>query len=474
MAALQAPSLSGEEVLGIDAGTQGLSVVLFCPKRSLILGVGESPYEASAIAGLPEGRVEQRAKWWSVATANAMATLRDAIRRDYGGEEIVRVAGIGVTGHMHCLVRKTEGGSKPLGCDMWNDPRGVPESLELSSLFGESIPSRWTGSHILASMVTLFSRISMNSSIRPSHPPPLPPKRQVPDEWTKVDGVNVTSGSIVHDLTGKWVLGPGDASGMFGQLDKNGQIDRAKLRKLDELVGRDGGKVARPMEEMVPRVIRAGEIAGVLSEAGSTLLGGIPVGTPVAAPEGDQQSVLVGSGIGENELALSAGTSFSGSGCYKHTCFRACRLLALRGCESESASNQINLVACKDLLTSTRLKAESEAYNVLHAPDGDTMLMICARNGTVGFARYVESLASLTGSSFQSIADKITERAAALPVDPLPDVVPFWQGENVAELPLAKAEITNAGIDFLSDNPAVMARLLLEGPCMTMRYGIEV
>ena len=127
-----------------------------------------------------------------------------------------------------------------------------------------------------------------------------------------MDGVNVTSGSIVHDLTGKWVLGPGDASGMFGQLDNNGQIDRAKLRTLDEL----GGKIARPMEEMVPTVIRAGEIAGFLSEAGSTLLGGIPVGTPVGAPEGDQQSVLVGAGVGENELALSAGTSFSGSGCY--------------------------------------------------------------------------------------------------------------------------------------------------------------
>jgi sugar (pentulose or hexulose) kinase len=401
--------LNGNEVLAIDAGTQGISVVLWCPNRKILLGVGEANYEHDYIPGLPDGRLEQYAHYWSDAMAKAMEGLRENVRQQ-NGEDITTVAGIGVTGHMHCMVRLDEKGQKPFGCDMWNDPRGVPESKELSELFDESIPSRWTGSHILASM------------------------RNQPDEWQRVVGVSVSSGSLVHDLTGEWVLGPGDASGMFGVLGDDGQIDRSKLEKIDQAAG---GKL-KPLDGMVPRVVPAGEIAGRLSEAGSALLGGLPAGIPVAAPEGDQQSVLVGAGADELELALSAGTSFTGN-----------------------------------IPSHVHLKAESETINVLHTPDGLTMLMVCARNGTVGFANYVNGLAELSGASFGEMADRLTDLAAKLPMDAHGiELLPFFQGENVAELPHARASLTNAGLEVVS-NPGVMARLLLEGPCMTMRYGIE-
>ena len=125
------------------------------------------------------------------------------------------------------------------------------------------------------------------------------------------------------------------------------------------------------------------------------------------------------------------------------------------------------------MLSSVHLKAESETVNVLHTPGGLTMLMICARNGTIGFANYVKGLASLSGTSFGDMADRLTDLAAKLPLDAHGvQLVPFFQGENVAELPHARASVHNAGIEYLA-NPSIMARLLLEGPCMTMRYGIE-
>ena len=46
---------------------------------------------------------------------------------------------------------------------------------------------------------------------------------------------------------------------------------------------------------------------------GSELLGGLPEGIPVAAPEGDQQTTLVATAADELELAISAGTSFTGN-----------------------------------------------------------------------------------------------------------------------------------------------------------------
>ncbi|MEM9252444.1 MAG: FGGY-family carbohydrate kinase [Planctomycetota bacterium] len=402
-------TLTGHETLAIDAGTQGVSLILWCPRRRLVLGVGERAYEADYVAGLPGGRLEQRAGWWTDAIRVAMTGLRDDVRGKHG-VEVERVAGIGVTGHMHCMVRIDEQGGKPFGCDMWNDPRGVAESAELTEAFGEHIPARWTGCHILARM------------------------RSDPAEWAQAVHVTVTSGSIVHDLTGELVIGPGDASGMFGALGEDGQIDREKLATLDRL----GGNVGRPLGEMVPRVVPAGEVAATLSEAGSALLGGLPVGTPVAAPEGDQQSVLVVAAVGELELALSAGTSFAGN-----------------------------------LPARTHLKAKSEAVNVLATPDGLTMLMVCARNGTVGFAEYVKGLCELSGKGFVEVADALTDGAvAAGPEAGGAMLCGFFQGENVTELPHARAALDGAGIDLLS-NPGVMARLLLESPCLTMRYGLE-
>lgn len=401
--------LTKKEILAIDAGTQGISIILWCPERKILLGVGEADYEQAYIPNLPDGRLEQYAHYWSNAMTTAMKKLRTDVQKN-SDEELITVAAIGVTGHMHCMVRKNADDTKPYGCDMWNDLRGIPESKELTKLWNEHIPGRWTAAHILAAM------------------------RADKETWKQVTGVNVTSGSLVHDLTGEWVIGPGDASGMFGILGSDGQIDKSKLHKIDAATN----NIFEPLENLVPRVVPAGQIAGTLNENGSALLGGLPIGIPIAAPEGDQQSVLIGAAADELELALSAGTSFTG-----------------------------NLPSTK------HLKAENETINVLHTPDMLTMLMICARNGTVGFANYVAGLSNLTGASFSETADKLTDLAAALPPDAYGiELLPFFQGESAVELPKAKASIHNAGIEFVA-NPGLMARLLLEAPCMTMRYGIE-
>ncbi|MDF3130933.1 FGGY-family carbohydrate kinase [Kiritimatiellaeota bacterium B1221] len=398
-------TLTGKEVLGIDAGTQGISIVLWCPDTRQVLGVGEAEYVHDYLPGLKDGRLEQMASYWSDAMREAMMRLRESV-----DAPIESVAGIGVTGHMHCMVRRNARGEKPWGCDMWNDPRGVAEGAELTDLFGEHIPARWTASHIFAAM------------------------RDPESQWDKVAGVNVASGSLVHDLTGEWVVGSGDASGMFGNLDASGQIDCKKLSLMDAQFEQGYA----PLADLVPRVLSAGEIAGRLTAKGSDLLGGLPVGIPVAPPEGDQQSVLVGAGVDELELALSAGTSFSGN-----------------------------------LPCSAKVVAESESVNVLSTPDAKTMLMVCARNGTVGFANYVKGLAQLSGAGFSETADRLTDLAMEVPADAYgATLLGFFQGENVAELPDARASLHGAGLELLA-NPGLMARLLLESPCMVMRYGLS-
>ena len=401
--------LSGKEVLAIDAGTQGLSVILWCPERKRLMGLGEADYEHDYISGLPDGRLEQYAHYWSDALRTAMVSLRNDIRERLG-ESIESIAAIGVTGHMHCMVRRDVNDHKPFGCDMWNDPRGVAEGQQLTETFGEHMPARWTGCHVLARMTS------------------------DPDEWSQATGVTVTSGSLVHDLTGQWVLGPGDATGMFGNLDEDGQIDRRKLRKIDEATGNR----FTPLEQLVPRIIPAGEVAGTLNAKGSELLGGLLEGTPFAAPEGDQQTTLLATAANKMELALSTGTSFAGN------------------------------LPCR-----TKIVAENETINVLETPDRLTMLMVCARNGTVGFAQYVTALSEMSGKPFDQVADELTDRARHSPIDCDGTMLwGFFQGENVVELPHARATLQGAGIELLA-NPGIMTRLLLESPCLIMRYGLE-
>eukprot|EP01079_Euglenida_sp_SAG-EU17-18_P003938 gene3938-4304_t len=352
------------------------------------------------------------AGWWTDALVKAMSGLRATLPC-----QLDRVSGIGVTGHMHCMVRRCTDGSKPFGGDLWNDPRGVPESDQLIALLEDPLPARWTACHILGSL------------------------RDLPSSWSCVDGVSVTSGSIVHDLTGEWVLGPGDATGMFGGLDPSGQISPGKLDAIDLASGRAGPASTHPaLKSLAPRVVAAGEVAGRLSAEGVRILGGLSAGTPVAAPEGDQQAVLVCSAAQPGELALSLGTSLTG-----------------------------NLVCDVD----TPLVAQDESANVLSTPDGKPMATVCCRNGTVGFGRYVRGLAALSKQTFDEVADYLTDLAQTVPVHCYgTKLVGFFQGENVAGLPQARASLHGAGVEVLED-PGVMARLLLEAPCMTLRYGLS-
>ncbi|MFM9195273.1 MAG: FGGY-family carbohydrate kinase, partial [Planctomycetia bacterium] len=69
------------------------------------------------------------------------------------------------------------------------------------------------------------------------------------------------------------------------------------------------GKQLRPLRDLLPRVKRAGEDAGVLDGHGAAVLG-LPAGIPVAPAEGDQPAALAGSLIGAaGMVSMSFGTS---------------------------------------------------------------------------------------------------------------------------------------------------------------------
>lgn len=258
--------------LGIDNGTQGLSVV-FTDEQLNVLVTGEGSYPM--VDNLKEGEYEQRTKDWDDALIKAI----QEINGHYPEKEIL---GIGISGQMHGEVLTDEEG-KPLGnVRLWCDSRNEQEGTELTSLFGTKVAKRSTCSRFLWTI------------------------RNLPDVARKACHMTTPAGWIHYRLTGQWNLGIGDASGMFPIDQSTLDYDEVLLSKFDNLVNDPS---MPSIKSILPKVCCAGQDAGVVNAQGAQLFSLSP-GIPVAAAEGDQPAALAGSLIAEaGMVSMSYGTS---------------------------------------------------------------------------------------------------------------------------------------------------------------------
>jgi sugar (pentulose or hexulose) kinase len=259
--------------LGIDNGTQGLSII-FCDENNLhVLATGEGAY--GMVAGLEDGNYEQFTDDWD----NAMVKSMEQIRQKLGE---IQVLAIGIAGQMHGEVLAGDDG-KCLGpVRIWCDARNEEEGHELTSLFNSKVPKRSTCARFLWTC------------------------RNRPARAKATRHITTPAGWISYRLTGEWNLGIGDASGIFPIDQSTLDYDNALLKQFDVLVN----DVTMPtLKSILPRVCTAGEDAGCLSETGAKLLG-LSIGIPVAGAEGDQPAALAGSLIAQaGMVSMSFGTS---------------------------------------------------------------------------------------------------------------------------------------------------------------------
>lgn len=259
--------------LGIDAGTQGISVV-FADQQVNVLATGEGSYDM--LPNLGEGCYEQDSADWERALSQAMADLRGKLDADFN------VLCIGISGQMHGEVLADESGKVIVPVRLWCDARNEHEGELLTHHLGVKMPKRITSARWLW---TISNRAEIASRVR---------------------HLTTSSGWLAYRLTGKWNLGIGDAAGMFPIDETTQDYDRVLLRKFEDLVPND---VVFPIEHLLPQVKVAGEDAGMLNEFGAKLLGLKP-GIPVAPAEGDQPAAMAGSLIGSaGMVSISFGTS---------------------------------------------------------------------------------------------------------------------------------------------------------------------
>jgi sugar (pentulose or hexulose) kinase len=339
--------------LGIDAGTQGLSVI-FTDEALTILGHGEGGY--AMVPGLTAECYEQEPADWERALVTAMADLRKKLAAS--GVEM-DVQAIGISGQMHGEVLADELGRGLGPARLWCDARNEAEGHELTEKLGVKMPKRITAARWLWTI------------------------RNQPEKAAKVAHITTPSGWIAFRLTGRWNLGIGDAAGMFPIDQQTLDYDAKLLADFDAVVAATPhGKRLRPLRDLLPRVKRAGEDAGVLDGHGAAVLG-LPAGIPVAPAEGDQPAALAGSLIGAaGMVSMSFGTSV--------------------------VANAVGDRAFQGI---------SRAVDHFCAPDGKPINMVFLRNGTTPMNTVVEMFGRVNGAGRGDAFSAVIPQLLAAPDD---------------------------------------------------------
>jgi sugar (pentulose or hexulose) kinase len=395
--------------LGIDVGTQGLSVI-FTNEALHILGTGEAGY--GMVPGLPPECQEQLPGEWERALVDALADLRRTLAA--AGVEM-RVQAIGISGQMHGEVL-CDAAAAPLGpARLWCDGRNEAEGHELTELLGTKMPKRITAARWLWTI------------------------RNQPDKAARAAHMTTPAGWIARRLTGEWTLGIGDASGMFPIDQATLDYDARRLADFDALVARTpGGRQVRPLATLLPAVRRAGAEAGELDAHGAALLG-LPLGVPVAAAEGDQPAALAGSLIAAaGTVSMSFGTSV--------------------------VANSVGDRAFRGV---------DRAIDHFCAPDGKPINMVWLRNGTTAMNTVVEMFGrggdAGRGAAFAALMPQVV--AAADDCGGLA-ALPFMDDEPGAGVSRGGTALV-VGLNDRNAAPGNVAKAMLLATVFNLRQGSE-
>ncbi len=219
---------------------------------------------------------------WTYDLKEALEGVKTAVTGVGNAGDVVCM---GVSGMMHGLLAFDREWNLLTPFRTWQNTITAEAAKILTDLFGFNIPQRWSIAHLYQAI--------------------LNGEEYVP----KIAHITTLSGYIHFLLTGENVIGAGDGSGIFPIDCETKNYNAEMLRRFDVLAAEHG--MPRTAEELLPRVLPAGEIAGRLTREGSLLLGGgVKPGTPLAPPEGDVDTGIVATGaVAPRTGSVSGGTS---------------------------------------------------------------------------------------------------------------------------------------------------------------------
>jgi sugar (pentulose or hexulose) kinase len=272
---------AGHTSLGVEFGSTNIKACLIGPDHE-VLATGTHGWENQFVDRL--WTYSEDAIWAGLRAA--VANLRADVERRHG-VTLTRIGALGFSAMMHGYLAFDADGTLLVPFRTWRNTNTARAAGDLTKALNFNFPLRWSASHLYQAILDEEPHVA------------------------RLAFVTTLAGFVHWRLTGRKVIGVGDASGMFPIDPVTHDYDVLMLARFGEMVAarRPGLDVAA----LLPEVLVAGQDAGTLTAAGAALLdptGALQPGTPLCPPEGDAGTGMVATNaVAPRSGNISAGTS---------------------------------------------------------------------------------------------------------------------------------------------------------------------
>lgn len=271
---------NGETFLGIEFGSTRIKAVLILPDGTTV-AKGSHTWE---------NRLENNI--WTYRTDDITIGLQDCYRnlaknvKDTYNTELTTLKGLGISAMMHGYLAFDSEDKLLVPFRTWRNTITGEAANILTDTFHFNIPERWSIAHLYQAILNHEKHVS------------------------NIDFITTLAGFIHWKLSGKKVLGIGDASGMFPINSATLEYDEHMLDLFDSLLN------TQPywhIRELLPKILLAGDDAGHLTADGALFLdptGTLQPGCMLCPPEGDAGTGMIATNsVRQGTGNVSAGTS---------------------------------------------------------------------------------------------------------------------------------------------------------------------
>lgn len=272
---------SGKTVLGIEFGSTRIKAVLVDDNHE-VLAIGTHDWENQLVNNIWTYSLD--AIWKGLQ--DCYQDLTKHVKEQYG-VCITTVGAIGFSAMMHGYMAFDNQGELLVPFRTWRNTITQEASEQLTERFAYHIPQRWSIAHLYQAI--------LNKEEHVEH----------------VAFFTTLAGYIHWKLSGEKVLGVGEASGMFPIDIETKDFNKKMIEQFQDLIADQ--KYSWKLEEILPKVLVAGDCAGKLTQEGAKLLdvtGTLQAGILMCPPEGDAGTGMVATNsVAQRTGNISAGTS---------------------------------------------------------------------------------------------------------------------------------------------------------------------
>ncbi len=221
-----------------------------------------------------------------VGLQTAYKQLNESVFEKFGAY-IEKIGALGISGMMHGYIALDKEDNLLVPFRTWRNTRQKESAEKLSKLFSFHIPERWTIAHLYQAMLNKEPHVK------------------------DIAYLTTLAGYVHYVLTGEKCVGIGEASGMFPVCNEKVAYDAHMVAQFDDILKE--ANMPFGVQEILPKVQKAGEKAGQLSKSGALLIdptGHLQSGVFLCPPEGDAGTGMVATNsVRQRTGNVSAGTS---------------------------------------------------------------------------------------------------------------------------------------------------------------------